>query len=479
VYIKKIFFQSGVYGIGVLFTSLVSFMLLPLYTRYLSIKEFGEFSLILSAIFFFQYLFNMGVYSGFLLRYFDLDNAESQKRLISTVMVFYLVFLLCAGILIVIFNAPLSVLIIGRADILVLFCALMIAVFETMFTLPMLILRIKESAFTFVLINITKSIGVFASVFFALKILNSGIAGALFAQMTAGGVVTLLAYMLTHKQYMFYFDAKELWVSFKLGFPILIVMIAFWFIDYSNRFIVNHYLALENLAVYSLGFKVGQIILFLVTTFQTVWQPLMFKVFKEREAKRLFSDIFRYLVPVFVLAAFAISIFSKELISLFSTSSYMQAAKIVVMTAVTYALFGLYYFLQTPLLLTKRLYTIAALSCFAALLNIVLSLLLVPVFNINGAIFSIFMTYLGLVIAIFIIAQRNYKIPYDYAGLVKVLLSVLIISILASSFTVEGTFNNIVYKTAVLSLFFVLLLAFRFFDKTEIEYIKSRMVNLR
>lgn len=479
MYIKKILVQSGVYGIGVFFTSLVSFLLLPLYTRYLSVKEFGELSLVLSAIFLFQYIFNMGVYSGFMFRYFDLDDTESQKRLISTIMIFYIVFLLCAGILIAIFNAPLSILIIGRADILILFCAVMIAVFETMFTLPMLILRIKELSLTFIIISISKSIGVIASVFFALKILNRGIAGVLFAQMVVGCIFTLLAYMITYKQYMFSFDAKELWLSFKLGFPILIVMIAFWFIDYSNRFIVNHFLTLENVAIYSLGFKIGQLILFLVTTFQAVWQPLMFKVFKEKEAKRLLSDIFRYFTLVLILTACAISIFSKELISLFSTSNYMQANKIVAMVAITYALFGLYYFLETPLLLTKRLYTIAVLNCLAALLNILLSLLLVPVFNINGATFSIFMTYLVLLIAIFIIAQKNYKIPYDYAGLGKVILSVLVISILANSFTFPGTFNSIVYKSALLCLFFVLLFAFKFFDRNEIGYIRSRMASLR
>ena len=61
VYIKKIFYQSGIYGIGVFFSALAGFMLLPIYTRYLSVAEFGELSLILAAIFFLQYIFNMGI----------------------------------------------------------------------------------------------------------------------------------------------------------------------------------------------------------------------------------------------------------------------------------------------------------------------------------------------------------------------------------------------------------------------------------
>lgn len=479
MYIKKIFYQSGIYGIGVFFTSLAGFMLLPIYTRYLSVGEFGELSLILAAIFFLQYILNMGIYGGFMMRYFDLDAAKSQKRLISTVMIFYISFLSCVSILIILFRSSLSVLLIGRVDILVLLSVLIITVSETLFTLPTLMFRIKESAIKFTIINISKSAGVVVSVFIALKIFNGGIAGALFAQMAVGVVFTALAYMLIVKQYIFCFDAKELWISFKLGLPILIIMVAFWFIDYANRFIVKYFLTLESLAIYSFGFKVGQLILFLVTTFQTLWQPLMFKIFKAKDAKRIFSDIFTYLVMALFFGALAISIFSNELISIFSTKKYIQATSIVPMAVMTYTLFGIYYFLQTPLILKKRLYLIASLSCFAAVLNIILSFLLVPLLRIEGAIIATFITYFLLVIVMFVIAQRNYKIPYDYAGLGKILLSASIIFLLANSIALRGIFNIIVFKITLLFLFFILLWVLRFFNKGEIAYIKDRIISLQ
>lgn len=479
MYIKKIFYQSGIYGIGVFFSALAGFMLLPIYTRYLSVAEFGELSLILAAIFFLQYIFNMGIYGGFMMRYFDLDDAKSQKRLISTVMVFYIFFLLCVSILIIIFNSSLSVMLIGRIDSLVLFSVLIITVSETLFTLPALIFRINESAIKFTIINISKSIGVVTAVFIALKVFNGGIGGALFAQMLVGVVITALAYMLTAKQYMFCFEAKELWISFKLGLPILIIMVAFWFVDYANRFIVKHFLTLESLAIYSLGFKMGQLILFLVTTFQTLWQPLMFKIFKVKDAKRIFSDVFTYLVMALSFWALAISIFSNELISIFSTNKYIQAITIVPMAVMTYAFFGLYYFLQTPLILKKKLYMIASLSCFAALLNIILSFLLVPLLYIKGAIIATFITYFLIVVVMFIIAQRTYKIPYDYVCLSKILLSASVIFILANSIALKGIFNIVVFKITLLLLFFVILWALRCFNKGEITYIKNRIISLQ
>ena len=98
----------------------------------------------------------------------------------------------------VFFKTPLSVLLIGRVDALVLFSVLLITVSETLFVLPALIFRINESAVKFSIINVTKSAGVIASVYVALKIFNGGIAEALFAQMVVGVAVTVSRVYLNH-----------------------------------------------------------------------------------------------------------------------------------------------------------------------------------------------------------------------------------------------------------------------------------------
>ena len=97
----------------------------------------------------------------------------------------------------------------------------------------------------------------------------------------------------------------------------------------------------------------------------------MFKIFKVEDAKRIFSDIFTYLVWRF-FGALAISIFSNELIAIF-LQKVCPGKQHRANGGNDLCPFGFYYFLQTPLILKRRLYVIASLSCFAALLNIILS----------------------------------------------------------------------------------------------------------
>lgn len=476
MYKNKIFNQSIVYGLGVFFPSLLNLFLLPVYTRYLSVKAFGELSLIWAAIFFLQYIFNMGLYSGFMIRYFDfeIDDLISKKRLISTVLMFYIVFSFIVTSFILLFHDYMSNLMIGREDIFVLFCVLMIVLFETLLTLPMLMFRIRESSINYSILNISRSVGLFILVFIFLKYFKGGIKEAVIAQMIVLGLMVFAAYFLTRKEYVLHFNFKELWDCFKLGLPIFIIMIAFWFVDFSNRFLVKQFLTIESLALYALGFKLGQLILSFITIFQTLWQPMKFRIFKENDAKKIYSDVFTYYVLALVSVVLIISLFSQEFILVFSTEDYLSAASIVTLVAISYALFGFYYYLQTPLLVNKKLYTVAAFGCFSAVLNVILSYILIPVYGIKGAIFSIFITYSVLVLAIFVVAQRNYKIPYDYQRLCKILVASIVVYV-CSGFFERGLGLISLYKVANLILFYGFLFLFKFFNKSELLYLKTKL----
>lgn len=472
MYIKRLSQQTILYGIGVFIISLTNFLLLPIYTRYLPLKAYAELSLISAAVFLFQYVFNMGLYSGFMIRYFDSDDNEFKKKLASSILVFYIFFSLFISFILLIFYNQISRLMIGRSDFFILLCVLLIVSFETLLGLPMLIFRITESPLRFIIINFIKGIGIILTVFFVIKYFNGGVIGVVTAQAICAGIVTLLAYAIVRKHYIFYFDIKELWISLKLGFPVFIIMIALWFVDSSNRFIVKHFSSMENLAIYSLGIKLGQLILFFVSIFQTVWQPLMFKIFKDPDSKRIYSDIFTYVALALIMASLAISAFSKELILVFSTAEYLKSVNIIKIITITYVLFGLFCYLQTPLLVNKKLYTVAFISCLGAVLNVLLSYILIPRYDIYGAVNAIFITYLILVVTVFIFAQRTYSVPYDYLRFLKICLSAAIVYLIVSLINVNTVFCA-AYKTIALSLFFIFLYLLKFFNKNEIAYIRS------
>ena len=169
----------------------------------------------------------------------------------------------------------------------------------------------------------------------------------------------------------------------------------------------------------------GQLILFLVTTFQTLWQPLMFKIFKVEDAKRIFSDIFTYLVWRF-FGALAISIFSNELIAIF-LQKVCPGKQHRANGGNDLCPFWFLLFSPNTPHIEKEALRNSFFKLFCRAVKYYFKFLLVPLLQIKGAIIATFITYLLLSVAMFVIAQRNYKIPYDYAGLVKILLSASVI----------------------------------------------------
>lgn len=480
MYIRKIFNQSLLYGIGNFFSTLFSFLVLPVYTRLLSVQDFGKLSLILTAIFFLQYMYNMGIYSGFMVRYFDFKAEDyiPRKRLSSTILFFYVFFCLLTSVFIYLFLCPVMKVLIGTEDKLVIMFIVLISSFEILYILPMAIMRFEERIITFISISFIKSFMLLVTVFIALRYTNGGINAALLAQLSVTFCATVFAYLLTYRNYAIVFDVNELKNGVKIGLPFLIVMISFWLIDSANKFMINHFLSVTEVALYSIGFKIGQIILFIVTVFQLVWQPQMFKIAADEKSHKIFGEIFNYFTLTLFTIALVISLFSQELILIFSTNTYVSSYGLVPIIVFAYLFYGLFYFLQTPLIIKKHLYSLTVICIIGAIFNIIANFTAIPLFGITGAAYATAITYSMMACIVLLVSQKIYYIPYDLLKFSKIVFAVVF------SLTLEKIGNvyllsGILFKIGLVLLFFVILLILKFFDEKDKFFLREKAVAFR
>ena len=88
--IKSLFRNLVIYGLGDVATSLVSFLLLPLYTRYLAPADYGVIAMLLTIEAVAKIVFRWGVDTAFMRLYFDCRDTASRQRLASTIFFFLL-----------------------------------------------------------------------------------------------------------------------------------------------------------------------------------------------------------------------------------------------------------------------------------------------------------------------------------------------------------------------------------------------------
>ena len=73
-----------VYGLGDVATSIISFLLLPLYARFLTPEDYGAIGLLLSVEVVAKIVFRFGLDAAFMRLYFDCPDDRARQRLAST-----------------------------------------------------------------------------------------------------------------------------------------------------------------------------------------------------------------------------------------------------------------------------------------------------------------------------------------------------------------------------------------------------------
>lgn len=137
-------------------------------------------------------------------------------------------------------------------------------------------------------------------------------------------------------------------------------------------------------------------------------------VTEEKGRSKFFTRIFRSYSSLIFMVGACIIPFSKILVSLLAQDSYYEAWKFIpfLVMATVFNCFGTF---------TGSVYTVEKKSILSfltisagAVLNIVLNLLLIPLWGVNGAAFSTFVSYLLVFILRFLTSRRFIRIRIPF-----------------------------------------------------------------
>ncbi len=139
--------HTFVYGLGNIGTKIISILLLPLYTAYLTPADYGVLQIcnVLSSII--VTILLLGTSSALFKVYYTDENEENRKTILGTVLIFYLFFAAIIILPLVLLRDLISPILIGGEKSGYLFLLVLIAAyFEGLITLGLAILRANEKS---------------------------------------------------------------------------------------------------------------------------------------------------------------------------------------------------------------------------------------------------------------------------------------------------------------------------------------------
>lgn len=407
--IKSIFKNTGWMTISQLITSICAFLWTIIIARYLSVADYGIISFAISFTYLSGILLDLGM-STYIIREIS-KNRQSYEKYVNNILLFKLILaiilLLFTGMLLYILNYSfISILVTIIFTIEIVFMAItyfLNGVFQAFE-------NVKYQAIGTILNSLILLIGILITIS-----LDLGIIAIAFAYTFSYGIYCFYVFF----KYIRSFSFPKFELDLKFIKTILLNSLPFGLTNffYSIYFSIDVVMLSFLVGDYSTGlYKSAYNIIYVFTTFFVVYQsvifPVMSKFFKESQnlLKISFELSVKYLLLIILPVSVGILFYASPIVNLIYSTKYSLASVPVQILIWAVSFLFVNGAASTLLNAISKESTVTKIYIFAAIANVILNLILIPIFDYNGAAIATVLSEIFIsILIIHSIFKTNYK----------------------------------------------------------------------
>lgn len=468
---KRLVKTTIYYSIGEIVPRIISFLLLPILTKFLTADEYGIVSYTNSVMTFIFVIATLSLNTFVLRNYYSTKNENSRKELIGSVFLFIFGFN-CLLILLQLFFFP---LIIDFFKINIPFKPyFQLAIFNNFFDvisiIPLVLYRVKENAKGFLILSLSRTLLQFLMVYILVVIYKQGLLGSYYARLIVNIPFMFIYFYMVFKNSIFKINFKLIREALRFTLPILPGSLAFLFVSLSDRVILERYISLEELGIFSVAITLATVLNIVIQALYKTFEPVLFKEYFNSDFQQTNLKLYKiFLLAVFV-GAFGASIFSKEFFMIATSGVFREGYKLVPLLIVSVVIAGVNTYLNVLMIANKKQKMVSLVSTISAVISVILNFIFIPYFGCYGAIIASACSFLFSNI----IFQLNTFIIEKYIHTqIALMLLIIIVPMVYDTYFDINFIANIILKL-VFSLLFVLLTIIVF--KIDINFIRRKFL---
>lgn len=474
-YIKRLFTHSLIYGIGDVVPKAISFLLIPVYTRFLTTKDYGVISSVIAISSVLGIVCLMGLNGAVTRFYFDYDDFNQRKSYLGNVTIFLLLSTFIIISLLDVFGPRMFNKI--TPDIPFhpyLRLALWTIFFMITTSILLAIYRAQEKSKKYTIFTIMNSILTVGFIVYLVVFLRQGALGYIKGIFFSSIVIFIICSIFLFQKINLSFNLSQIIDSLKFGLPLVPHLLAWWVLNLIDRLMLQHFRGLDEVGIYSIGYTIGMILWFVTAAFNNAWMPFFFSTAKrEKNAKEIFSKITTYYLMGILLLGLLIMTFSKEIVTLMTTPEFYKSYKVVPIITLANIATGIYLMSANQIFFVKKTHYMPVISITAALSNILLNILLIPPYGMIGAAYATMVSFAICAMITYFTSSKLYHIQYEYGRIFKLFLIFGLLILIQQWIRFNNTNLGFVTKFFILLAYPCLLLQAHFFNRDEIEKILS------
>jgi O-antigen/teichoic acid export membrane protein len=463
-HVRELFSQTLIYGFGIMLNKSVSFILLPLYTKYFPPEQIGLFTLIQSISIFLGVIYMFGVETSFMKFFIDARDEKLKSEIYSSSLILLTFTSAVLSVMIYFYSGGIASLFrfSEPAESIFLIKILCILMFvDTIYRFPLLLFRAELDSKTYAYINLlTFIINIICNVVL-IVFLKKGVEAIFYSYIISVSVTFLAGLILTKKYLTFKISMTKIKELLSFGNKFIYIGIFILLIDLSDRFFLKYYFDESVVGIYSANYRLASVMGLFIAAFKFSWAPYFLNLSANTDNKKIISSIFTYYVFAGVLLFLIFSLLLNSLVKIsffgysFLDENYWSGLKIVPIILLSYFFSGLYATLNAAPFFTDNTGSILIITFIGFSINIIFNFLLIPGFGITGAALSTLITYFVMFVTIYFYSQKIYRIDYEWKTIFKI-CSISLIFFLAG-YKISGAMDLNVYATTLINLILIII----------------------
>ncbi len=393
----------ALYTTGEIIPRVLSFLLLPILTKYLSTSDYGISSYINTIATFLYVLTTLSVNSYALRTYYKVDTETGKKKLIGNIFVF-----LCGwGMIMLLLEALLLPLLLNAFSVKVPFypyflLGLVINFFDVASVIPLITYRVNEDAKGFIVLSVGRTVAQYALILLLIVYFKMGLLGSFLGRLIACVPFFIIYVWVIKKRGVFTFDLQQIKDALRFSLPLLPGALSYLVISMFDRVILERYASLSALGIYSVASTLS---LTLNIIIQGLYRSFEQKIFREHNSADYLDKVnklYKIYIAALYVPAFCVILFSREILFFFASKQYFTAANYVSYLVIAVIVSGINTFVGTLLIADNKRSIISYSSFTAAILSFIINLVFIKYYGVIGACVASILSFLVVSVFYFI-----------------------------------------------------------------------------
>jgi len=374
---KELLTNSLLFAIGNLGTKLITLIMVPVYTYYLSTSDYGQLDLFVTTMTMLTPVISLSIFDAVFR--FTLDKGKDDSQIFSNSIVVTLIggFITCLiGVIVGYLFQQFNIM-----------CFTLMLFTNNLLMFLMNFYRGINKIKSFLTISIFSAV-IGASLSLYLLTIYKNVESILIGTTLGNLVSIVLVFFISKSRAYWNFQTvskEKIFFLLKYSIPLIPNSFAWWFTSDAARFLILFFVGTVGNGIYGVASKIPAALTIFFTIFSQAWQISAINEYKANDRERYYSKVFNTLLSLSFIGVSLILTFLKPIIAMLFATRYFPAWENVPFLLLSAVFSNISAFLGTTYIASSKTGAIMRTTIIGMIINALLSGVLIFMIGVQGA----------------------------------------------------------------------------------------------